>query len=69
MADLNNVTSNGMAGAVTAGLFLQEFVSKDTPWAHLDTFAWNSGARPGRPEGGEALGLRAAYAVIAKRFG
>ncbi|MGY0789643.1 leucyl aminopeptidase family protein [Azospirillum argentinense] len=69
VADLNNVTSNGMAGAITAGLFLQEFVSKDTPWAHLDTFAWNSGARPGRPEGGEALGLRAAYAVIAKRFG
>ena len=69
VADLNNVTSNGMAGAITAGLFLQEFVSKDTPWAHLDTFAWNSAARPGRPEGGEALGLRAAYAVIAKRFG
>ncbi|SMF63534.1 leucyl aminopeptidase [Azospirillum oryzae] len=69
VADINNVTSNGFAGAITAGLFLQEFVSKDTPWAHLDTYAWNGSARPGRPEGGEALGLRAAYAVIAKRFG
>ncbi|MFD1626690.1 leucyl aminopeptidase family protein [Azospirillum griseum] len=69
VADLSNVTSNGFAGAITAGLFLQDFVSKDTPWAHLDTYAWNSGTRPGRPEGGEALGLRAAYAVIAKRFG
>ncbi len=69
VADINNVTTNGFAGAITAGLFLQEFVSNNTPWAHLDTYAWNSGTRPGRPEGGEALGLRAAYAVIAKRFG
>ncbi|MBP2306094.1 leucyl aminopeptidase family protein [Azospirillum melinis] len=69
VADINNVTTNGFAGAITAGLFLQEFVSKETPWAHLDTYAWNGSARPGRPEGGEALGLRAAYAVIVKRFG
>ncbi|MBK1839394.1 leucyl aminopeptidase family protein [Azospirillum sp. YIM B02556] len=69
VADINNVTTNGFAGAITAGLFLQEFVSKGTSWAHLDTYAWNGSARPGRPEGGEALGLRAAYAVIAKRFG
>ncbi len=69
VADINNVTANGFAGAITAGLFLQEFVSKGTPWAHLDTYAWSGSARPGRPEGGEALGLRAAYAVIAKRFG
>lgn len=69
VADINNVTTNGFAGAITAGLFLQEFVSKETPWAHLDTYAWNGTNRPGRPEGGEALGLRAAYAVIAKRFG
>ena len=69
VADINNVTANGFAGAITAGLFLQEFVSKGTPWAHLDTYAWNGTNRPGRPEGGEALGLRAAYAVIAKRFG
>lgn len=69
VADINNVTTNGFAGAITAGLFLQEFVSKDTPWAHLDTYAWNGSARPGRPEGGEALGLRAVYAAIARRFG
>ncbi|MFC5306170.1 leucyl aminopeptidase family protein [Azospirillum picis] len=69
VADIGNVTSNGFAGAITAGLFLQEFVSKETPWAHLDTYAWNASSRPGRPEGGEALGLRAVYAVIRKRFG
>ncbi|WP_207458009.1 leucyl aminopeptidase family protein [Azospirillum sp. SYSU D00513] len=69
VADMNNVSSGAFAGAITAGLFLQEFVSKDTPWAHLDVFAWNPSAKPGRPEGGEALGLRAAYALIAKRYG
>ncbi|WP_245986540.1 leucyl aminopeptidase family protein [Azospirillum thermophilum] len=69
VADLNNVATHSFAGAIIAGLFLQEFVSKETPWAHFDTFAWNNAARPGRPEGGEALGLRAAYGAIARRFG
>ncbi len=26
--------------------------------------AWNLATRPGRPEGGEAMGLRAVYALI-----
>ena len=69
VADLNNVTSHGFAGAITAALFLESFVSRETPWAHLDTYAWNGSARPGRPEGGEALGMRAVYALIEKRFG
>ncbi|WP_448189335.1 leucyl aminopeptidase family protein [Azospirillum sp. sgz301742] len=69
VADLNNVTSHGFAGAITAALFLESFVSKETPWAHLDTYAWNGSARPGRPEGGDALGMRAVYALIEKRFG
>ncbi len=59
VADLNNVSSKPMAGAVTAALFLQRFVSGSVRWAHLDTYAWNDQGRPGRPEGGEALGLRA----------
>jgi len=69
VADIGNVTSHGFAGAITAALFLESFVSKETPWAHLDTYAWNGSARPGRPEGGEALGMRAVYALIEKRFG
>ena len=64
VADLNNVSSKPMAGAVTAALFLQRFVAPGTPWAHLDTYAWNDTARTGRPEGGEALGLRAIFSVI-----
>ncbi|HKF73628.1 MAG TPA: leucyl aminopeptidase family protein [Stellaceae bacterium] len=68
VADLNNVSESGFAGAVIAALYLAEFVSPTTPWAHIDTYAWNATARPGRPEGAEALGLRALYAAVRKRF-
>ncbi len=64
VADLNNVSEGPYAGAITAALFLAEFVSPTTPWAHIDLMAWNLKARPGRPVGGEAMGLRAAYALI-----
>ncbi len=69
IADLNNSPEGGFAGAVTAALFLEAFVPPTTSWAHFDTFAWNPQARPGRPKGGEALGLRAAWAVVKSRFG
>ena len=64
VADLNNVSSGSHGGAITAALFLAEFVRPETPWVHLDIMAWNLTARPGRPEGGEAMGLRAVYALI-----
>jgi leucyl aminopeptidase len=35
-ADLNNIASGGLAGAITAGLFLREFVPDRAAWAHLD---------------------------------
>jgi leucyl aminopeptidase len=69
VADLNNVSESPHAGAVTAALYLQEFVEPQTPWAHLDVMAWNPQSRPGRPEGAEATALRALYAHIADRFG
>jgi leucyl aminopeptidase len=68
IADLVNSGEGGMAGAVTAALFLQRFVPEGAAWAHLDTFAWQSGAKPGRPKGGEALGLRAAWALLKSRY-
>ena len=68
VSDINNVSEGGFAGAITAALFLQEFVSKKTPWVHFDIMAWNAVARPGRPIGGEAMGMRALYDVIEKRF-
>ena len=69
VADLNNVSDGPHAGAITAALYLQEFVEPGIPWAHIDVMAWNARSRPGRPEGGEAQTLRALYAHIAGRFG
>ena len=69
VADLNNVSSRPMAGAVTAALFLQRFIAPGTAWAHLDTYAWNDQTRPGRPEGGEALGVRALFQAIRSLHG
>ncbi|OYQ34624.1 leucyl aminopeptidase [Niveispirillum lacus] len=69
IADLNNAPGGGMAGAITAALYLEQFVSKDTVWAHVDLFSWNQSNRPGRPEGGEAMTLRAMFEVVATRFG
>ncbi|MBB5695129.1 leucyl aminopeptidase family protein [Muricoccus pecuniae] len=63
-ADLNNVGSRPMAGAIVAALFLRRFVPDRIPWAHLDVYAWNDTGRPGRPEGGEAMGLRALHAGL-----
>ncbi len=68
IADLVNVSEGPYGGAVTAALFLSAFVSESACWAHLDCMGWNRQARPGRPKGGEAVALRALYALIAARF-
>jgi leucyl aminopeptidase len=68
VADLGNVSEAPLAGAVTAALFLQKFVPEGLAWAHLDTFAWRPAAKPGRPKGGDAQGLRAAFAVLCDRY-
>lgn len=64
IADLNNTASTPLGGAITAALFLQEFIDKDLPWAHFDVNAWNTRTLPGRPEGGEAMGLLLLYQWI-----
>ena len=68
IADICNASEGGFAGAITAALFLQKFVEQGTLWAHFDTFAWRPAAKPGRPKGGEALGLRAAFALLQERY-
>jgi leucyl aminopeptidase len=68
VADLANSGSSRMAGSVTAALYLQRFVPAELPWAHLDVFSWNDSERPGRAVGGEAQGLRAAFAMLERRF-
>ncbi len=69
IADLSNSGDSGFAGAITAALFLQKFVPDGTPWAHFDTFAWRPAAKPGRPKGGDSLGMRAAFAMLQQRYG
>ena len=68
VADLSNASGSTHAGAVTAALFLRRFVPKSVQWAHFDTYAWRDRGKPGRPKGGEALGLRAAFAMLKARF-
>jgi leucyl aminopeptidase len=68
VADLSNTSGNAMAGAIYAALFLRRFVPKEIPWAHLDTYAWHDAAKPGRPKGGDALGLRAVFALLEARY-
>jgi len=67
IADFSNVSAKPHAGAVTAALFLQRFVPTGTAWMHLDLYAWNDQASPGRPEGGEAYGMRALFASLVSR--
>ncbi|WP_353217911.1 leucyl aminopeptidase family protein [Sandarakinorhabdus sp.] len=68
VADMVNSADGGFAGAITAALFLEAFVPPGMAWLHLDTFAWTPASKPGRPKGGEALGLRAIWALLRGRY-
>ncbi len=67
IADITNAPSGGMAGAITAALFLKRFVTQTESWAHFDIFGWSPKDRPHAPLGGEAQGIRAIYHHIRKR--
>jgi leucyl aminopeptidase len=68
LADVANAGPSRHAGAITAALYLERFVPADIAWLHLDTYAWNDADRPGRPRGGEAMGLRAMFALLQDRY-
>jgi len=68
VADLVNTGRGGLAGAITAALFLEDFVPAGLDWLHIDLFAWNDAARPGRPVGGEAQTLRTLLAWLERRY-
>lgn len=68
IADVANAASSPMAGCITAALFLKRFVPEGMSWAHLDTYAWRDQAKPGRPKGGDALGLRAFHDLLKRRY-
>jgi leucyl aminopeptidase len=68
VAALNNIASGPYGGSITAALFLREFVTESARWIHIDTMAWNLEGRPGRPTGGEAMGLRALFCMLERRY-
>ena len=68
IADLNNSPDYGLAGAITAALFLNRFVVRSQSWVHLDVPAWIDRPRPGRRRGGEANAARALFALLSERY-
>jgi leucyl aminopeptidase len=59
-ADMKNIGSGRDAGSITAAQFLQRFIKKGTPWAHLDIagMAWQNKDKPVCPKGATAFGVR-----------
>ena len=68
IADFTNASDSPYAGAITAALFLQRFVCRDIKWAHFDIMAWNAYSKPGRPEGGEAMGMLAVGQYLREQY-
>ena len=68
IADINNAPDYPLAGAITAALFLNRFISHTQSWAHFDIPAWVDRPKPGRRKGAEANAIRAMYAVISGRY-
>jgi leucyl aminopeptidase len=66
IADMKN-SGGAMGGSITAALFLKRFVAAPS-WVHMDVYSWNPKDRPGRPQGGDAQGLRAVYALLERRY-
>ncbi len=64
IADLDNAPAGGMAGSITAALFLRRFVSDPERFAHFDIYGWQPSAAPARPKGGVGQGARAILAAL-----
>ncbi|MFT4059697.1 MAG: leucyl aminopeptidase family protein [Legionella sp.] len=69
IADMANASDHPYAGAIIASLFLQHFIGKITPWVHFDIMAWSERSKPGKPEGGEAMGLRVVAEYLLRTYG
>jgi leucyl aminopeptidase len=69
IADMKNVGEK-WAGSITAAQFLQRFITKGTPWAHLDIAgtAWQSKDKPVSPKGATAFGVRLLDRFVAENF-
>ncbi|HRK25326.1 MAG TPA: leucyl aminopeptidase family protein, partial [Beijerinckiaceae bacterium] len=69
IADLNNAGTGGMAGSITAALFLKRFVERTPAYAHFDIFGWAPNPRHGQPQGGIPQAARLTFALIERRYG
>jgi len=67
ISDLVNCSPTPFGGSITAALYLQNFV-ENSSWVHFDVGAWNDRPRPGRPKGGEAMGIRAVLQALQNRY-
>ncbi|MFC7781150.1 leucyl aminopeptidase family protein [Legionella taurinensis] len=69
VADIVNASPSPYAGAITAALFLKRFIHSPTQWIHFDIMAWNLASKPGKPEGGEAMGMRTIARYLKEKYG
>ncbi|MCW8409427.1 leucyl aminopeptidase family protein [Legionella sp. PATHC035] len=69
IADMTNCSDYPYAGAIIAALFLQRYITQTTSWLHFDIMAWSEQSKPGKPEGGEVMGLRAVMAYLLRVYG
>lgn len=68
IADLDNAPAGGMAGSITAALFLRRFAS-EARYLHFDIYGWNPKPAPARPKGGVGMGARALLDVLPEILG
>lgn len=68
VADMNHISSVPMAGSIVAALYLKRFVERAGAFLHLDLYAWNPKARPGRPEGAECQSVRGLFRYLEMRY-
>tara|TARA_R110002167_G_scaffold34573_1_gene110221 strand:- start:2230 stop:3606 length:1377 start_codon:yes stop_codon:yes gene_type:complete len=68
IADMSNCSAGPFGGAITAALYLEKFISKETNWVHFDVMAFNVRALSGRPLGGEAFGIRAVFDYLQAKY-
>lgn len=64
IADLDNAPGGGMAGAITAALFLHRFVQTTPRFVHLDIYGHQPKPAPARPKGAAMQGARALFAAL-----
>jgi leucyl aminopeptidase len=69
IGDVNNAPDYSLAGAITAALFVNRFITETPSWAHFDIPAWTDRPKPGRRKGAEANTIRALFALMSERYG